>query len=61
MRRERDIGKNRVVKAIYLGFGFLKIRFELVIVAPTRAAMANIRGAIIYGVSSINRHMKDNK
>lgn len=34
VKKKGGVGKNRVVKAIYLGFNFLQKRSELLIVAP---------------------------
>ncbi len=53
VRGEGGVGKSRVVKAIHLGFSFLKRRKELLIAAPTGAAIANIGGATIHGALSI--------
>lgn len=49
------------MKAIYLGFDFLKKKFELIIAAPTRAAVANIEGTIIYSSLSIDGYLKNKK
>ena len=48
------VSKNKIVKAIHLGFSFLKRRKKLLITAPIRAAIANISGATIYGIMSID-------
>lgn len=49
------------MKAIHLRFSFLKKRFELVIAALTRVAIANIGGAITHGALSIDERMKNKK
>ncbi len=54
VRGKRGVGKSRIVKAIQIGFSFLKRRKELLIAAPTGAATANIGGATIHGVLSID-------
>lgn len=51
---EGGVGKSRIVKAIHLGFSFLKRQTELLIAAPTGAAAANIGGATIHGALSID-------
>ncbi len=53
VRGERGVGKSRVVKAIHLGFSFLKRQKELLVAAPTGTATANIGGATIHGALSI--------
>lgn len=53
IRVKKGVEKSRFVKAIYLGFGFLKKQKELLIVAPISAATANIGGAIIHRALSI--------
>ncbi len=60
VREERGVGKSRIVKAIHLGFSFLKRRKELLIAAPAGAAAANIGGATIHGVLSIDIALKNN-
>ena len=54
VKGERRVGKNEIVKAINLGFSFLKRWKELFIAAPTGAAAANIGSATIYGALSID-------
>lgn len=49
VRGEGGVGKSRVVKAIYLGFSFLKRRTELLIATRTGAAAANIGGPLFMG------------
>lgn len=49
------------MKAIHLGFSFLKKRFKLVIAAPARAAVANIGGATIHRTLSIDERIKNKK
>ena len=61
IRRERGVGKRKIIEAIYLGFSLLKIRSELLIVAPTGVAAVKIRGATIYKALSIDRHEKNKK
>ncbi len=58
VRREGGVGKSRIIKAIHLGFSFLKRRKELLIAASTRAATANINDAIIHGTLSINNRIQ---
>lgn len=53
IKREKGVGKNKVVRAIHLGFNYLKKQTKLLILAPTRATMAKISGATIYGALSI--------
>ena len=53
IRGEGGVGKNWVVKAIYLGFGFLKRQKELLIAALTGTAAANINSDTIYVALSI--------
>ena len=48
VKREGGVGKNRIVKAIHLRFSFLKRRKELLIAAPTGAAVVNIGDATIH-------------
>lgn len=50
IRREREVRKSKVVETIYLGFNFLKKRSEFLIVATTRALVANIDNAAVYKV-----------
>ncbi len=54
VRGEGGVGKSRIVKAIHLGFSFLKRRKELLIAAPTGAAAANIGSTTIHGSLSID-------
>lgn len=61
VRGEGGVGKSRVVKAIHLGFSFLKRRSELLIAAPTGAATANIGGATIYGALNIDDCVQSKK
>lgn len=61
VRREERVEKSRVVKAIHLGFSFLKRRSKLLIAAPTDAAAANIRGATIQGALSIDKRVQSKK
>ncbi len=58
VRGKGGVGKSRIVEAIHLGFSFLKRRKELLIAAPTEAATANIGGATIHGVLSIDNHIQ---
>ncbi len=53
VRGEGGVGKSRIVKAIHLGFSFLKRRKELLIAVPIGAATANIGDATIHGALSI--------
>lgn len=48
IRKKGDVRKNRVVKAIYLGFSLLKRQFELLIIALTRIVIANIEQEIVH-------------
>ncbi len=52
IRGEGGVGKSRIVKAIHLGFRFLKRRKELLIATPTGAAVANFGSDTIYGALS---------
>ncbi len=54
VRGEGGVGKSRIVKAIYLGFSFLKRQKALLITAPTRAATAHIDGVTIHGVLNVD-------
>ncbi len=54
IRREGGVRKSRIVKAIHLGFSFLKSQKELLIAALTGAAIANIGGATIHEALSID-------
>ncbi len=58
VRGKGGVGKNRIVKAIYLGFSFLKRRKELLIAASTRAITANISGATIHRTLSIDDYIQ---
>lgn len=60
MRGKRGVGKSRVVKAIHLGFNFLKQRSKLIIATLTEAATANIGGAIIHNSLKMDERMKNN-
>ncbi len=60
VRRDGRVGKSRIVKAIYLGFSFLKRRKKLLIAAPTRAATANIDGATIHEALNIDDRIQNN-
>lgn len=57
VREEKKVRKNRVIKAIYLKFSFLKRQTKLLIAAPTSAVVANIDRAIIYKILSINEYI----
>lgn len=57
VREEKGVRKNRVVKAIYLEFNFLKRQTEFLIAAPTGTAAANIGRATIYGALSMNKYI----
>ena len=61
VRGEGGVGKSRVIKAIYLGFSFLKRQTELLIAAPTGAAAANIGGATIHEALSIDERIQSKK
>ena len=54
IRRKKGVGKSKIVKTIYLGFGFLKRQKELLIATPIRAAIANIGNVTIHRVLNIN-------
>lgn len=54
VKEEGRVEKDRIVKAIYLRFGFLKKQTKLLIVASTRAIVTNIGDAIIYEALSID-------
>ncbi len=54
VRREGGVGKNRIIKAIHLGFSFLKKRKKLLIIALIRAVIAKIGGATIYKALNID-------
>ena len=58
VKGEGGVGKNRIVKAIRLGFSFLKKQKELLIAVSTRAATANIGGATIYETLSIDNYIQ---
>ncbi len=58
IRRERGVEKNKIVKAIYLGFGFLKRQKKLLIVASIRVTIANISSATIHETLSIDNHIQ---
>lgn len=61
IRKKGGVGKSRVIKAIYLRFNFLKRQSELLIIAPTNAAMANIRDATIHKTLSIDKRVQSKK
>ena len=54
VKGERGVGKSRIIKAIQLGFSFLKRRKELLIAALIGTAAANIGSATIHGALSID-------
>ncbi len=54
VRKKGRVRKSKIVKAIHLGFSFLKRQKELLIAALIRAAIANISGATIHKALSIN-------
>ncbi len=58
VRGEEGVGKIKIVKAIHLGFNFLKRQKELLIAASIGAATANIGDATIHGALSIDDHIQ---
>ena len=54
IKGEGGVGKSRIIKAIYLGFSFLKRQKMLLIAALIGAAVANIGGAIIHEALNID-------
>lgn len=61
LEEKKNVKKSKIVKTIYLRFGFLKKRFKLLIAALTKAAVTNIKGVIIDKILSINRHIKNKR
>lgn len=61
IKREKEIGKSKIVETIYLRFSFFKKRSGLLIKTLIRVASANIRSIIIFKVLSINEQVKNKK
>lgn len=57
IRENGGVGKSKIIKAIYLGFNFLKRQFELLIIASTSIAMANIRVVTIHRALNTDKCM----
>ena len=57
IRGEGKVGKSRIVKAIHMGFMFLERQSELLLVAPSGIAAANISGATVHNALNIDDRM----
>ena len=53
VRGAGGVGKNRVIKAIEMGFSLLQRREELIITAPTGAAASGIGGSTVHAAMGI--------
>lgn len=58
---KKEVGINKVVKVIHLGFRFLKKKEELIIVTLTRFVVANITSATIHKILKIGGYTQIEK